>query len=387
MKHVLADKPSGLKWMYVGDQRPTGTEVSLPISGTSSQYLNWEKKLAQTLRDGTLEFTEEEWDVFEITLPDGGDSFIHLSLSLSQAGAGPQQRYFMPDRYTGPKFRTAGAMQKNPAAVSDADGNIFLLAQVGSDGGASKWDQLKYIKRLEKYSWGGTTVSQIDVSNIGATLFFGATNCSQGLCVFGGGSGGNNGIWRERYGITQDIVDSDGIPELIYYNQDLQWQMKKSNLEKKGIRNRYGHSMVSTDSRIYIFGGTHGNIDNSYSSSDASLGPWKSATENRMDVAWMCQINACDPTTPFYDDNNTFNNANMGIRTALNDLWECNVEREACKLIASPGPAGRSFFGFTAIYATSKWTLVLFGGMGTARNTEFSDSWEFDVPPGSGANF
>jgi hypothetical protein len=360
---LLSDIPSGLKWVDVGDDRPTGTEVT-------------NENLATQLENVavTPEFTQEKWDTFGVTPPITDHTYIKVTINAGQV------RYFMPDRYTGPKIRDAGRMQKSPAAISDAAGNIFLLAQVDSDTGHSQLDTLKYIKRLNVYSWTGTTVGEIDVSKIGATLFFGATNCydglSPGLCLFGGGMDNGKGTWRERYG--GGTKDLDGIPQLIYYNQDQAWKMNKIRSQVFGlnvgeIRNRYGHSMVSTESRMYIFGGTYGNIDNTHPYPDDAM-------ENRMSVK--------DPTAAFDIATHSIKNANMGIRTSLDDLWECNVGQQACKkIIFAPAPAGRSFFGFTAILAASKWTLVLFGGMGTARNTEFSDTWEFDVASWQWSNF
>jgi Ca2+-binding EF-hand superfamily protein len=359
---LLSDIPSGLKWVDIGDKRPTGTEVS-------------NENLATELRAGKREFTQVAWDAFNVTPPITDDTFITVTNNSGQV------RYFMPDRYSGPMIRDAARMQKSPAAVSNTVGNIFLLSQVRSEKGESQWDTLKYHNRHDLYRWTDTTAGEIDVSKIGATLFFGATNCSDdlsnGLCLFGGGMDDGAGRWRERYG--REFEDLDGIPELIYY-KDQKWKMNKIGSPVFGyqgkIRNRYGHNMVSTDRQMYIFGGTYGNIDNTHHTPD-TFSPNPHNLENRMSVK--------DPTAAF---ENSIENANMGIRTALNDLWECNVAQKDCKKITSAtAPPGRSFFGFTAICASSNWTLVLFGGMGTARDTEFSDTWKFDVTSWQWSNF
>ncbi len=373
---MLSDIPSGLKWVDVGDERPTGTEV-------------FNNDLTVKLEAGTHEFTQEAWDDFRITLI---NHTFFISVTINAGTNNAKQRYFMPDRYSGPKIRDAGRMQMSPAAVSDTAGNIFLLAQVDSDTGPSQWDHFKFIKgpELKYYSWTGTAVYEIDVKKIGATLFFGATTCSdgpfQGLCLFGGGMDNGEGRWRERD--DEEHETFHGIPQLIYYNQK-SWTRKMPSNKigpsvfgsgENQIRNRYGHSMVSTENRMYIFGGTHGNIDNTHPAQDMMVGdgePQELVMENRMSVK--------DSTAE--SELKDIENANMGIRTALDDLWECNVEEGACKKIRARGPAGRSFFGFTAIFAASKWTLVLFGGMGTARDTEFSDTWTFGVATSQWSNF
>ena len=349
---LLSETPSGLKWIETDVQPTSGTEVVASA------------ELANSLHDSPL-FTQEAWDnnnQFGLTMTQ--DIFIKTG----------ENKYYIPDLHMGPKFRDAqdpcnGKMQRSPAAVSDADGNIFLLAQVCSDSGPSKFDHLKYIKRLDEYSWTGSNVEKIDVDNVGATLFFGATPCIQGLCVFGGGMQGGD-RWRERY---SDEAPLGGIQDLIYYDQDLKWKKSQADIASLGIQNRYGHSMVSTGTQVYIFGGTRGNIDNTHPDADQPRGD--EMMENRIDARNL--------TGPF-----PLENAHMGIRLALDDLWVCDFEQSACKEIDSKGPAGRSFFGFTVLTTASQQTLlVLFGGMGTARDAEFSDTWRFDVATWQWSNF
>jgi len=162
--------------------------------------------------------------------------------------------------------------------VGDSDGLIHVLAERSATGTDSS-DVVPVFERwTQATGWSLATVTTA-VSTVALpppVEFYGATVCGASVYVFGGGT-----VASERW------VDSDGknmsvqmprwsergcdLPyhKLYAWDQGRDWA-SDSFAKPDTITTRYGHAMASMGHHVFLFGGTHGNLDNTHADAERS---------------------------------------------------------------------------------------------------------------------
>ena len=190
-------------------------------------------------------------------------------------------------------FTAAGDLV-SMTAVGDSDGSIRFLAGrfdffVSNEPVPVLFASNEPVPVLEHWiqgSWSsmiGDTVdcgeqqqqSGTDVGNLpNPVAFFGATVSGTSLYVFGGGNGCgdrycSNGLWHEQYSYTYVRSNASGstsestfvrLDYLHSWDQGRDWAFDLY-AKPENMTNRYGHAMASMGDHVFLFGGTHGNLD------------------------------------------------------------------------------------------------------------------------------
>jgi len=176
-----------------------------------------------------------------------------------------------------PNQMMSSELQKSPVAVSDPNGNIFLLATI------------LWLNERVWMEWQDQWFARndfVDLTNCGSSCtyqqFFGATLCGERLYAFGGGLNYADEHWSN---LDFDIGFQ-------YWDRQKKWERHTTKDWATGtlntpLRNRYGHGMVSTTNKIFIFGGTFGNLNNRHSGNYG--------TDNRIIWDWPSENFEYDP--------------------------------------------------------------------------------------------
>ena len=149
--------------------------------------------------------------------------------------------------------------------VGDSDGLIHVLAERSATGTDSS-DVVPVFERwTQATGWSLATVTTA-VSTVALpppVEFFGATVCGASVYVFGGGTVALSiPRWSER---------GCDLPyhKLYAWDQGRDWA-SDSFAKPDTITTRYGHAMASMGHHVFLFGGTHGNLDNTQADAERS---------------------------------------------------------------------------------------------------------------------
>ena len=154
-------------------------------------------------------------------------------------------------------------LEPSITAVSNAEGRKFVMASKTS--GAAVW-----LEQDVDGSWMEKGSERVgDCSQVG-TLFGGAAVSGDSLYFFGGFQStgeqnhnycSNDYNWDKQISGTKFLHEWRQNENWKYAAWPVAWDMKC----------RYGHGVASTTHQVFIFGGTHGNLDNTHPQIDEDI--------------------------------------------------------------------------------------------------------------------